>query len=98
VAITLRAIAEDFPGLRDAPIARMWAGLLPFTSDTLPVIDWAIRGLFVASGHVYGNSAGPMTGKLIAQLILDEEPDLDVSECRFDRALQTANPGSATRW
>jgi glycine/D-amino acid oxidase-like deaminating enzyme len=98
VAITLRAIAEDFPGLRDAPIARAWAGLLPFTSDTLPVIDWAIRGLFIASGHVYGNSAGPMTGKLIAQLILDEEPDLDVSECRFDRALQTANPGSATRW
>ena len=36
---TARAIAEDFPGLRDAPIDRVWAGLLPYTPDTLPIID-----------------------------------------------------------
>jgi glycine/D-amino acid oxidase-like deaminating enzyme len=98
VAITLRAVAEDFPGLRDAPLGGMWAGLLPYTSDTLPVIDSPIPGLVIASGHVYGNSAGPMTGKLIAQLILDEQPELDLSECRFDRALTMPSSGTATRW
>ena len=27
------AIATDYPGLADAPIERVWAGLLPYTSD-----------------------------------------------------------------
>jgi glycine/D-amino acid oxidase-like deaminating enzyme len=98
MAITLRATTEDFPGLRDAAVARTWAGLLPYTSDTLPVIDSPMPGLVIASGHVYGNSAGPMTGKLIAQLVLDEKPELDLSECRLDRTLATPTPGKATRW
>ncbi len=76
----------------------MWAGLLPYTMDTAPVIDTPLPGLFVASGHVYGNSAGPMTGKLIAQLLAGEEPDLDLSECRFDRALSLPATGTALRW
>ena len=61
---TARAIAEDFPGLRGAPIDRVWAGLLPYTPDTLPIIDEPAPGLFIASGHVFGNAAGPMTGVL----------------------------------
>src|SRR5207237_115 len=36
VAQTLRAIQEDFPGLRKAPIARVWAGLLPYTPGPPP--------------------------------------------------------------
>jgi hypothetical protein len=37
------------------------AGLLPYTSDTAPVIDEPEPGRFVASGHVFGNAAEPMT-------------------------------------
>ncbi len=33
---TAQAIIDDFPGLRDVGIARMWAGVLPFTSDLCP--------------------------------------------------------------
>lgn len=95
---TARAIGEDFPGLRNAPINRTWAGLLPYTSDTVPVIDSPLPGLYVASGHVYGNAAGPMTGKLLAQLIAGEEPELDLSECRFDRTLSLPAAGTAARW
>ena len=33
---TALAIIDDFPGLRDVAIDRMWAGVLPFTSDQHP--------------------------------------------------------------
>lgn len=98
LAATAAAISEDFPGLRDVPVSRTWAGLLPYTSDTIPVIDSPLPGLVVASGHVYGNAAGPMTGKLLAQLVLEREPELDLSECRLDRALELPAAGTVARW
>jgi glycine/D-amino acid oxidase-like deaminating enzyme len=98
VSQTLRAIHEDFPGLRKVAIARAWAGLLPYTPDTLPVIDEARPGLFLAAGHVYGNSAGPMTGRLLSQLVRGEEPEIDLSECRLDRGLPMPELGVVQRW
>jgi glycine/D-amino acid oxidase-like deaminating enzyme len=92
------AIAADFPGLAGAPIERAWAGLLPYTSDTVPVIDEAEPGLFVASGHVFGNAAGPMTGRLITQLLQGKPPEIDLSECRLGRPLAAAAPGVPMRW
>jgi glycine/D-amino acid oxidase-like deaminating enzyme len=92
------AISADFPGLADAPIERAWAGLLPYTSDTVPVIDEAEPGLFVASGHVFGNAAGPMTGRLITQLLQGRPPEIDLSECRLGRPLEAAAPAVTVRW
>ena len=76
-AISL-TIAEDFPGLKFAPIDRVWAGVLPFTSDMVPIIDEAAPGLFIAAGHVFGNSSGPMTGKLLTQMLRGVEPEIDL--------------------
>ncbi len=47
-------------------------GVLPFTVDNLPIIDRApgFDGLIVASGHVFGNGAGPTTGRLVADLVM----------------------------
>lgn len=99
LAVTTRAIIDDFPGLRRASVDRMWAGLLPFTTDTLPIIDEPRPGLYVAAGHVYGNAAGPMTGKLLAQLVRGEEPEIRLDECRLERALTPLpEPGVPTRW
>jgi glycine/D-amino acid oxidase-like deaminating enzyme len=98
LAVLSAAIQQDFPGLRGAPVDRMWAGLLPFTTDTLPVIDEVRPGLVVAAGHVYGNAAGPMTGKLLAALVAGAEPELDLSGCRLDRDLAAVVAGEATRW
>jgi len=98
LAATTAAISEDFPGLRDVPVSRTWAGLLPYTSDTVPVVDSPLPGLTIASGHVYGNAAGPMTGKLLAQLVLGREPELDLFECRLERALNLPAAGTAARW
>ena len=41
----------------------MWAGVLPFTSDQVPIVDEVRPGLIVAAGHIFGNAAGPMTGQ-----------------------------------
>lgn len=98
LAALVHAFELDFPGLREVPISRMWAGLLPYTSDTLPVIDWSIPGLVIAAGHVYGNSAGPITGKLVAQLLAGAEPEIDLSECTLDRELALREAGTAARW
>jgi glycine/D-amino acid oxidase-like deaminating enzyme len=95
---TARAIAEDFPGLAAAPIDRVWAGVLPYTTDMAPVIDEAEPGLLIAAGHVFGNAAGPMTGRLITQLIQGREPEIDISECRFGRSLGRIDPGVPARW
>jgi glycine/D-amino acid oxidase-like deaminating enzyme len=76
----------------------VWAGVLPYTTDLAPVIDEVRPGLFVASGHVFGNAAGPMTGRLITQLLQGREPDIDLAECRFDRPLGPTDTGVPARW
>jgi glycine/D-amino acid oxidase-like deaminating enzyme len=98
LAAIVRAVATDFPGLRTVPVDRTWAGLLPYTPDTLPVIDRAAPGLIVAAGHVFGNAAGPMTGRLVADLARGREPSLHLGECRLARGLELPPPGIATRW
>jgi len=90
--------ARDFPSLRNVPITRAWAGYLPFTSDQAPVIDEVRPGLFVGAGHVFGNASGPVTGRVLSQLIAGVEPDIDISECRFGRPLDPIAVGAPTHW
>ncbi|WP_309066238.1 NAD(P)/FAD-dependent oxidoreductase [Microbacterium sp.] len=93
-----KTIARDFPSLADAAIDRVWAGVLPFTSDMVPIVDFASPGLFLAAGHVFGNSSGPMTGKVVAQMLLGEETDVDMHETRWDRPLDPIVPGKTVVW
>jgi glycine/D-amino acid oxidase-like deaminating enzyme len=95
---TAEVISADFPGLRDVAIDRMWAGVLPFTSDMVPVIDEVRPGLFVAAGHVFGNAAGPMTGKLLSQLLTGKPPEIDLTECKWGRPLKRISPGEPAHW
>jgi D-amino-acid dehydrogenase len=52
-----------------------WAGLRPYPSDGLPVIGpvpGRREGLYVATGHGrMGITLGPITGKLLAQVVLE---------------------------
>ena len=93
-----RGFAADFPSLHDVPITRTWAGYLPFTSDQAPVIDEVMPGLFVAAGHAFGNPAGPVTGRVISDLIAGREPSFDISECRYGRPLDPIVVGAPTHW
>lgn len=64
--------AEVLPILKTLPIKRVWAGLMPFSLDGLPVIGKVAQhqNLYVVSGlGASGFSRGPMAGKLLAELI-----------------------------
>jgi len=56
-----------------------WVGLRPVTPDGLPVVGPApgMEGLFVANGHaMLGLTLGPVTGKLLAEWIVEGQPPL----------------------
>jgi len=87
LALTCGIIGDHIPALREAAIERTWAGLLPQTPDALPVLGnvQAVEGLTMATGHVFGMAAGPISGKLVAQLLTGEPTDLDLEPFRFER-------------
>jgi D-amino-acid dehydrogenase len=65
-----------------------WAGLRPYPSDGLPVIGPVPgrEGLYVATGHGrMGITLGPITGKLIAQVILEGAAPRELEPFRIER-------------
>jgi D-amino-acid dehydrogenase len=73
---------EDFKGL---PV---WSGLRPCSPDGLPYVGRfsKFKNLSSATGHaMMGLSLAPITGKLMATLLSDEKPDLDLTLLQPDR-------------
>lgn len=65
-----------------------WTGARPCTPDMKPVIGPApgLAGLWLAFGHGHqGFTLGPITGKLIGQMMDAEAPDVDMAPYRLDR-------------
>ena len=97
IGLVTEGMLGALPELRAARFARAWAGILPFTSDSLPLIGRppGYDDLIVAAGHVFGNGAGPTTGRLVANVICGGEPVLDLTPFRPDRAgLETTDERS----
>src|SRR5919106_2035735 len=64
--------SEVLPLLRDLPIKRTWAGLMPFSLDGRPIIGKISQfdGLYIVSGLCSsGFGRGPMAGKLLADSV-----------------------------
>jgi glycine/D-amino acid oxidase-like deaminating enzyme len=91
MALTFGILGDHVPALQDIPLERMWAGVLPQLGDGLPVFDAvsAVDNLYVGTGHAYGAMTGPVSGKLLADQILGNQVELDVSPFRYDRAAVT---------
>lgn len=94
--LAAKAIAL-FPMLRQVRAMRTYLGFRPYCPDHLPVIgpDPRAPGLWHACGHEgagIGLSAG--TGRLIAQALVGERPDLDLTPFAPDRF---ADAGEAPR-
>jgi glycine oxidase len=86
-------MGETFPALAGCRVTHTWARLRPGTPDGLPILGpvpgW--ENVLVAAGH-YRNGVllGPITGKLIAEWIVDGAPSLPLDElsiARFDRVV-----------
>jgi D-amino-acid dehydrogenase len=72
----------DFDGIRP------WRGLRPCSPDGLPYIGQTSRcaNLAIATGHaMLGITLGPITGKLVAQILSGEQPELDLTLLSPDR-------------
>lgn len=73
-------LARDFFPLAERLDAEPWMGARPCTPDMLPIIGPAPRhrGLWFAFGHAHhGFTLGPVTGRLIAELVTGEPPFVD---------------------
>ena len=73
----LKSIPKYFPQFQknDFSGVKQWSGLRPCSPDGLPYIGPAgpdCKGVFIATGHaMMGLSLGPVTGKLMADIICD---------------------------
>ncbi len=75
------------PGLGGG-IASEWLGLRPSLPDGLPVLGRAPRldNLYLAFGHQHlGLTLGPLSGRVIADLVAGRDPGLDLSPYAADR-------------
>jgi D-amino-acid dehydrogenase len=77
----LKAAARQY--LREPlaePVQEEWYGWRPMTPDSLPIIgpSPALANVWLAAGHnMLGLSMAPATGRLIAEMIVGDEPHLN---------------------
>lgn len=79
-----RAIPRYFPAFAPADFSPLpvWSGLRPCSPDGLPYVGRFSRfsNLSAATGHsMMGVSLAPVTGKLLAEILSDEPPSIDIS-------------------
>ena len=73
---------EDFDGIKP------WHGLRPCSPDGMPYVGRTgkFANLVIATGHsMMGLSLGPITGRLVAEIISGEKPQIDLARLSPDR-------------
>jgi glycine/D-amino acid oxidase-like deaminating enzyme len=86
--VAINAFRALFPALGNVKVAQAWAGYIDVTPDAVPVISAAqqVPGMFIAtgfSGHGFG--IGPGAGKLMADMVANDEPLVDPRAFRLSR-------------
>jgi len=82
------AAREVLPELGQRLEATPWRGARPCTPDMMPIIGKAPchDGLWFAFGHAHhGMTLGPVTGRLVAEMMTGEAPFIDPAPYRPDR-------------
>ena len=93
----IRNTVAVLPALEDFQVIRAFAGLRPYTPDGLPILGpvKSLDGLIMAAGHEGdGIALSPITGYLMAQMALGQQPDLCLDEFsphRFDPPAPVSN-------
>ncbi len=86
----IRAGVGEFSSCtRALPVSAHWAGLRPDTPDHLPVLGRCpVEGLLLATGHFRnGVILAPLTGRIIADLVLRGDSPVDLSAFSVTRFL-----------
>jgi glycine/D-amino acid oxidase-like deaminating enzyme len=90
---SLDELQRVLPALPLLGIARSWAGIIDAAPDLVPVLGEVAspRGFVFATGFSgHGFAMGPIAGRLIAELIVDGKPSLDISGFRYARFAEGA--------
>lgn len=90
-AIVRRAV-RYFPALASVHALRAYVGFRAYAPDHLPIIGEApeVPGFYINTGHEgAGIGLGPISGKLMSQLILGQPLDLDLTPFRPSRFTAT---------
>jgi D-amino-acid dehydrogenase len=69
-------------GIDESRASEHWSGWRPCLADGMPAIGWVpgVEGLMLATGHaMLGMTLGPVTGELVADLIDERRPSIDLS-------------------
>lgn len=74
----VRLACHAIPALKNARLARAWAGLEAETRDALPAVGPipGIKDAYVCGSVHSGYTSGPYIARLLAERILGKEPDL----------------------
>ena len=79
ITLLKRYAAEFFPALKYSE-TEDWLGFRPSTPDSVPLIgEIGNSGIYAGFGHQHiGLTAGPKTGRLLAQMITGKTPNIDL--------------------
>jgi len=84
----LRTVGAYLPDLAGATPVETWTGFRPTTPDDVPYLGRAepYQNLYLACGHgPIGMGLAPAGGRLLAQLVAGERPDVDPTPFRVGR-------------
>jgi sarcosine oxidase subunit beta len=84
-------IAPVIPALKRVPVIRTFGGLRPYTPDGLPILGKVagLEGFIMAAGHEGdGIALSPITGELIADLIVTGRTQFPMEDFRLERFLE----------
>ena len=76
------------PWIKNLHVVRTFAGLRPYTPDGLPILGTVtgLDGFVMAAGHEGdGIAIAPITGAIIADLIVDNKTGMYLEEYRLER-------------
>jgi glycine/D-amino acid oxidase-like deaminating enzyme len=86
-AVLHRRVTQLFPALSSTEPS-WWMGHRPCLPDDLPVLGAVAGrpGLYVCFGHgVHGLSGGPLSGRVVAELVADRNPSIDLAPYEIQR-------------
>ena len=93
------SLRDYYPRFQSMRIAERWGGVIDATPDVVPCISplSKIDGLNLASGFSgHGFGLGPGAGKLMAQMVMGENPCVDPAPFRYARFFDGSRPRPTT--
>ena len=75
----LRLAVDVVPRIAGASLLRTWGGVCPGTADQLPIIGELVPGYVVAMFPYLGFTAGPVLGRVAAELALGDDKGRDLA-------------------